>query len=491
MRRSLFARCAETGNTMKRKNARGAHVAMVVLAGATWIGCNQLFGIEEGILVEQGGADGGAGTSGSPESNRTDAANSPNADADAAGLPPDAPARTVIAGRVVADDGTDGTPLVGAKIALIDAAGVRSTTVTDSVGAFSIAQVQIPYDVLVSYDAPNQTNDPYAYLGLSTSHPRLRTMTSTTPSEGKWRQATVTVNLTPPDGTANAYGFSLDVRDATAHVTRIDGDIAGSGQGATSLDIPISWWGDATLKFTYRGLLFDSTYQRFYSIETPGTVTEGGSTSVTFPPARQLSTIGNFAATVSPVSVPADLLPPMTNVSISYADGHSAYLASVHSTSVVTGIPNILGATIGVQSKAWRPGYTDTRQSSANVNRLPLSTTNVTLAIYGPPILQQPDPGASLSVSTGKISWSSVSGTRLTSFRMISAGESLYVFTGGTNLHLTRVTDLGAKFVLGTADLVLEEHGKEDTVDTAVDENQPPLPGGHLGSVQASFQLVP
>lgn len=414
---------------------------------------------------------------------------------------------STVSGHVVAWPASGAFPgpnapaLAGRRVTVLDAAGKKTETVTDASGAFDVSGVIPPYDALV--DTPQgATGSNFfqtVFVSIGTLHPRL--LGQPEPADGgapepdgsgppTWRQGELDVPLQLPTCPSTNCSYYLELVD------HVSGSSLGGGRGSfsnqeapfTALSIA-GWYGDVTDTVDVYVLAFDEACTSYwYGSYTGGVLVQDKATTqlpVTIAPSA-VPNIGTFTLEASASAVPPAWGSPTLDVSLSFPGTQaSASVAYVQSTSVAIEVPDILGATLGVQASSQDPDQNDPRAwAAAAANALPLTTGTRALAIPGPPVVTSPPYGGAVSLSGGAISWTAPSQAQVYFVELFDLvdggviGSVPYVLTGGGSIDLGRLSMLGVALPEGSWSVFVDGMGKVPSLDAILDESTLAVPDG-------------
>ena len=408
-----------------------------------------------------------------------------------------------VTGHVV--DTNDATkPLVGRPIVVIDAAGHLLSTTAGAAGSFSVSGVVPPYDAMVA--APSWAGGyAYAFLDVSTLQPRLLGLSDAPPpvKSGSWHNAQATLPIVDPAcGSATCEMSSLLVDDSNLGV-RVSGAQTGNYLTAGIRDWPqtFSWFSTSTTENVgVRALFFDDANTHYWFGQYDGlTVMEGGlGISGTIDP-TPIPTAGNVTVVLNGNGLPASWASPSMNVYLDYPQmmgGGEALLVKGTADSLFLGVPDILGATFSVNASDGdqSPPPNLWRGSQARQSKLPLSTTNVSLNVYGPPTVASPMPGGTLSAS-GQVAWSGTPAQQVTIVTFadqLEGAEDLVLYTSGSTIDLKRLSLAGFTLATGMKYVTLMARGRVTSLDDMLDETKLATPDGSSTEyVTEAFTVTP
>jgi hypothetical protein len=369
------------------------------------------------------------------------------------------------------------TQLAFREIGIRDATGKVTTTNTDATGAFQLAGIATPYDIVVYPGSPSDA--PYVYLGLSTHHPRL--VGAVTLS-----QYNATVNGSIQFQNCSASTCECDttywLRELSTYASVGCGPI-NANQLTGSINPRLAWAGASSVTADLQVLEWDPQAQHFWHGVASGISLTGGlTTNVPAIAMTPVATAGTLTVTTATAGVPATWQQTASLLYYYPNNDGFAFLASGVKPPLVSGLPNIPGATASTGVMAADPAGTFLSFSltSAGASNLPPSTTSINLTLKPPPTVTSPPTNGSLS-KTSAIAWSSPYTQQV--YRAIllpyvegDAGpvfnDSLaaIIYTSGSSVDLAGLTALGVTVPLGTTSLQFWGAGLVASLDAMVDE---------------------
>jgi hypothetical protein len=448
---------------------------------------------EDGKVVLGSGGD----AAGTTDGNATDARASADSGSDGAML-------ATVTGRVVAFPtiglfpGVNASAISGRRVTLLDAAGRKTEAVTDASGAFHGSGVTPPYDALVDAPSGGSASDsgPVAFLSIDTLHPRL--VAQPGPADGalgpdaseplSWRQAMLNVPLQLPACASTWCNYDVVVADHVSGAAL--GGVTSSYVSQPTTFTPVAtvaWYGGLTDTVDVYVLAFDqSATSYWYGARTLGVLVQDKVTTQvpqTIAPTAVNNT-GAFTLSASTASVPAAWGAPRLYVFLGIPGTQaSATLVQVNSTSVAIQVPDLLGATLGVQASSDDPSQSDPRAwVEAAASALPLTTGNEALTLPRPLTVASPAYGATISASTGTLSWMGASKTQVILAELLAVSDAganafgAYVFTSGASIDLGRLSTMGLTLAPGPWMVVLDGIGKVASLDAILDESTLAVP---------------
>jgi hypothetical protein len=422
-----------------------------------------------------------------------------------------APPIAVSGNIIVEGSAASPVPIAARKVTIVDANGTRTDVTSDPSGAFTVSGVVPPYDAVVAA-GPLARANPIAFLGVSAPHPRLLGWPDSLPAPST-NSATINVVVKEPPCGSSACNIDFSPYDCSFSGTKVGGGETTSYLIATTQTfspIPINWSGSASAACVgFNVLVSDNTYTHFWytqvgvsNVANGTTVTTAAVTPVSIP---SLGTI-TLSATESPL-MPAAWGEPELLVLFNYpsANGNGfAYLTRVNSgTSIVSGVPNIVGATlsanagIGSDFNAPMPDPNLTQRVFAAANKVPLSTSTVSLTL-GPPLsLSAPTENGNLSASTGSVAWTWGSSGEVMDASLVAIGDAsasveVEVYTAGTRIDLARLAKAGVTLTPSLHRGRFAGLGKLASLDAMLDENTLAQPDGSASvDTSITFTLTP
>jgi hypothetical protein len=232
-----------------------------------------------------------------------------------------------------------GTIIAGRTVRLLDAHDTVQSTTTDANGAFTFANVAVPYSIAVA--GPSGASGAIAYVGLSTLAPQLLGATSALASF----HAPITVHIIPPQGSGLTY--QAIAASSTGYPATME---------ATSI-VNFAWNDVSTTTVTVYGFVHDAAFHYWYGTATV-TVTDATPVTVDVP-VQSIPTTNVTASGGQRFSM--ELVLPL-GVRFGIATGLSPLTAIV--PAVPTGLLDVeasansgddLGVTAGVQPIATSP----------------------------------------------------------------------------------------------------------------------------------------
>jgi hypothetical protein len=157
--------------------------------------------------------------------------------------------------------------------------------------------------------------------------------------------------------------------------------------------------------------------------------------------------------------------------------GHTEF-ARLVANSVVLYFPNIPGADVDIGATGFDPsGRTGSGPipalSYAGVLHLPLSTVAPSIKMPPTPRLTSPQPGASLSVATGKFEFN-LAPNNVLDMRLQSSRDGGYeifeVMSSSGTVSASRLAALGARLSPGAVSATISGVGRIDSLDAMLDD---------------------
>jgi hypothetical protein len=427
---------------------------------------------------------------------------------------PESAVPITVAGQVVVDNlfsSSPVQPIASRNVTIVDANGRRTNVTSDATGAFSVGDVVPPYDALVA-QGPSAQSFPKAFLGVSTPHPRLLAFPD---SATTLTQSTATVNLVvqePACGSSPCF-MSLIPYDCSPTGVSVSGGVNTSygTAGTQSFQLPAIWESAANAPcIGINVLVSNATYTQFWygQVEAGGNVANGA--TVTSSPVSPQPIPSAGAVTVTETGspqVPAAWTEGMwLDLNYPYASGGGiASLPEVwQGTSVVSGVPNIIGATLSAAASAGSnynspmPDPYLTQSVEAVASNLPLSTSAIALTLPPPISFSSPLENGALSLSTGSFVWTWGTEEVMLAFLEadgdagISNDVEIEVFTDGSSIELTRLAALGVSLTPSRQDGSFDGIGKVASLDAMLDENTLAVPDRSQSAyTEIVFTLTP
>lgn len=408
-------------------------------------------------------------------------------------------------------------PIPARKVTILDVNGVRTDVTSDAAGAFAVSGVVPPYDAVVA--APLGAGIPEAFLSVSTRHPRLvgwpdpTDASSPIPTE---RSAMVNVSVQEPVCGSSFCNIDISPYDCAGSGNSFGGGAAGGYSTAKTYTyaVPVSWTGSSQAScVAFNVLVSDATSTHFWygQVESNGPVADGSTvtTATTLAP-TSIPTVGNVTVTVSESpQTPSAWGTPDFDLFFNYpspsTNGRSfAYLAQVNGgTSLVSGVPNIIGATLSAQAEigsnfgSSMPDPNLTQSVAAFADALPLSTTAVPLELEAPLSFTTPTENGSISASTGSVTWKGASPSDVVIAQLLAVGDAsespeVGVWTSGTTIALPRLAKAGVALQPSRQSGTFEGRGKVASLDAMLDEGTLAQPdGSEEVDTQIVFALTP
>ncbi len=370
-----------------------------------------------------------------------------------------------------------------------------------------MSDVVTPYDAVVAAGPSAQAN-PVAFLGLSTPDPRLMGWADSTSGQSPYTATVKVVVQEPSCGSASCI-VDIEPYDCsfTGEVAFASGESVGYTTATTqSFSVPIEWTGLASACAGFNVLVSDSRFSHFWYGQTAANVSQGATPTTSTVALNAIPTVGMLTMVVSESALdPSSWGQPALAILFNYPaanGGGFAPLPSVSGTSLVTGVPDIVGATVSVQadidsSNAATPDPSLRQGVSATGNDLPLTTTSVNLTLDNPLALSSPAENGALSAASGTLAWSwSASGevmyVRLLSFGDGSVVTEAEVYSGEAEIPLARLTRAGVELVSSPQHALFDTFGKIASLDAFVDEMILARPDGSRGeTANIAFTMTP
>jgi hypothetical protein len=393
----------------------------------------------EASLVDASSFDGSVDSSAdaAPEASAPDAPSADAADASNDSAPP----AIAIAGTVT---DSRGMGVVGRTVNVLDGAQATHVASTDAMGGFVMTGVVTPYTLTVS-GPEGATLEQVCYVGVTTPTPHLYGFVPVEPAPAPaWAPFTTQV-VVPTCGTASCI---VSISAASP---------AGVGFSTTmtvpaGTTFPLSSSFEATtaggLQVTFSVLVSDSVYSQYWFTQPTFVLTAGGAAQAlgTLAP-TPIPSAATLTVTASPVGPLSAWPAAQQSVYLAYGGGAGGVeLGRVQSDTLSVAVPDILGATLSVQSLMESAPDGGPRQTSVGVmSSLPLTTTQASFTLSPPGTWTQPSlPGQAVS-STSTLSWqnSVPSGFSLVVLDDDIQGSFVFVFTPGTSLSLELLAKTG------------------------------------------------
>ena len=397
------------------------------------------------------------------------------------------------------------TPLPSRHVAVLDAAGKLTNATTDATGGFAVEDVVPPYDAVVFPQAGDGADGPYVYVGLSTPHPRLvgsadvtDAGTTSATQHGGWLSVPLQLG---------ACGATTCELETLISGSPTDGFLYNSNNApvAESTSTPTGhvyadWTGPSiatTINFDF--LEADPSFQHFWTASGSAIFVDTVTADYNLLTLSPVTTLGSVTLEATTTGIPASWGAPTTQLSLVYPDnGPTASLGQVQSTSIVSGVPDIIGATLSASSCAQTPsGATLVQYACAYADALPLSTATIALTVAPPPLVTSPQSGATLP-STGSIAWTTTVMDQVYGVDLFwsaadgGAGQGESVFTSGTSVDVARLVTLGAAPPSGPLTLYIQGSGQVASLDAIVDDQTLATSNGTSTSlVDLTFTLAP
>jgi hypothetical protein len=392
------------------------------------------------------------------------------------------------------------TALAFREVGIRDATGKLVTTNTDANGAFQLAGITTPYDVVVYPGSPS--DPPYVYLGLSTPQPQLAGAVTLTR-----RDATINVSIQFQNCSASSCQCSATywLRELSTYISEGCGPF-NANQLTVSLNPDVAWMGPSSVTADLQVLEWDPQAQHFWHGVASGISLTGGlTTTVPTIVVSSVPTAGTLTVTATAGAGVPTTWPQQASLLFSYPNNDGfAIVASDATLPLMSGFPNIAGATVTAGVSASDPAGTLLTGSftSAGASNLPLSTTSVAVTLKPPPTVTSPTNNGSLS-KTGVIAWSSTSTQQM--YRAIlvpyvegdagpvfNGNVAAIVYTSGSSVDLAGLNALGVNMGLGTMQLQLWGAGMVASLDAMVDEQTLAQPDGSQSyAVYVPFTVTP
>jgi hypothetical protein len=399
-------------------------------------------------------------------------------------------------------------PIASRKVTIVDANGVRTDVTTDGSGAFTVSDVVTPYDAVVAA-GPSAQGNPVAFLGLSTPDPRLMGWADSTSGQNPYTATVKVVVQEPSCGSASCI-VDIEPYDCsfTGEVAFASGESGGYTTATTqSFSVPIEWTGLASACAGFNVLVSDSTFSHFWYGQTAANVSQGATPTTSTLALNAIPTVGMLTMVVSESALdPSSWGQPALAILFNYPAANGGGFAPLPSlnggTSLVTGVPDIVGATVSVQadidsSNAATPDPSLRQGVSATGNDLPLTTTSVNLTLDNPLALSSPAENGALSAASGTLAWSWSSSGELMYVRLVSFGDGSVVteaevYSGAAEIPLARLTRAGVELVSSPQHALFDTFGKIASLDAFVDEMILARPDGSRGeTANIAFTMTP
>jgi hypothetical protein len=389
------------------------------------------------------------------------------------------------------------TPLAFRQIGLRDTTGKFVTTSTDANGAFEFTGVTPPYDAIVYAGDPSRW--PYAYLGLSTAHPRLAG-----PVVLQQRNATVNVSVQFQDcGSSTCQCAATYWFPALQEQVSVGCGPISSSHLTGTFNPAMGWTGPATATADLHVLEWDPQNQHFWHAVASGVaITASQTISVPQLVLAPVPTAGNVALTVATNGVPS-IWTEQASIGYQYANNDSVIaLLSGSASTLASGVPNLAGASASASAMFRSAGtLLEEGLTYAGTPPLPLSSANVAVTVQAAASLSSPVSGGSLSQS-GSVAWSDVSTSHiynvsLTPYVNADAGPyfgttEAWIFTSGSPVDLGRITSMNVALSQQSTWLQLAAVGQVASLDAILDEQTLATPDGTQGSWSSiPFTLTP
>jgi hypothetical protein len=431
-----------------------------------------------------GGGDAGPAVDGAPNGDAGD----------------DAPQPVAVSGHAV-DLQNASQPLVARTLVVIDATGTPFWTTTSATGAFSVAGVLPPYDVVVAAP-PYPGGHRYAFIGVSTPHPRVFGGPDSEPVYPREHTAQLSVPIDlPACGTAECnVNFAYADLSNGGHEFTSGGFTKYTNSGLGGWGLAPFWYGSGTVaQLGLEVLVTDVPASRFwFASSNVGQVADGSVVSAQQVTPSPVTTLDDATVAASEVNVPAQWRSPSLALWLDYPQNFgsgTALLTSAPAASLVSGVPDIAGAMLHATANTTSPPDPNFYGSSTAASpRVPLTSTNVALTLYGPPTATHPQPGGQLSTS-GVIDWTGVPAKQVVDVEVYDQASDSYeldVYAAGTSVDLKRLAVAGVSIATGAKAINLSSKGDVPSLDAMLDENTLASPdGSHDELVTIHFNAIP
>jgi hypothetical protein len=343
---------------------------------------------------------------------------------------------TTIHGTVV---GGSGAPIVG-QLVIIYSGAFSQRTVTDSHGAFTVADAPSPYNAALIFTG--ETHDALVYAGLTRLDPTF------TPGGGATYSATVSGQFSggrypePP-------GYVTSLAFGSPRVLGLDYQEPISGRYTSNIAV----FGPSSLTGTLYALQAHVDAVSGLPVDYPG---YGALSGITL---QDGVTLANRDISLGPVSTGTLTgtinVPPSYNflgATVSLLAGPGALMSSVvtdvsqdasftYVTPAIPGTSLILGATAQVGEGVSASGFSYAQQL------LSASASDVVLTVPAAPTLLQPAGGSAYTVGT-PFSWTWSEGSEAVYIvDIVGPFQSFSVFTAATTFDIPDLADAGVAIV--------------------------------------------
>jgi hypothetical protein len=402
-----------------------------------------------------------------------------------------APAKQPVQGKLV---DYLGAPVADARVRIVDALGNMQEAKSNGSGSFSFADVPAPYDLRV-LPAQGVYDWPHAYFKLAERDIRL-TVATPTGLPTIWNKAVISVPVnvgaclscsvqvytTSPDGGYGRSTFQASNVPSSTLVS-VEHQWATKGNPAPSGN------------FTVDVLVSDSTYSTF-QYQRAGSFSglqPNGNASISAVSPTSIGKFGPITISVNTTDIPAVWSKDLQVFLNLPGTQLSMYLQRVFSNSLVTHVPNVPGATFGVQVGARGDTKYDgqgnivvDRISGTGTGELALSTANVALTLRAGPRMVRPLPEGQLSLQSAGFEWAPQPG-RVFDIQLSSVdGKGLGRFiTSETGIPFARLAKLG--IVINPSVHVLDLSSYVGTVGELVGPTPPSRP---MESTRDSYRFT-
>ena len=338
-----------------------------------------------------------------------------------------------VRGKVVDGDGK----VVGNASVLV--LGLQPVT-TDASGAFSVAGVTTPYDI-VAVNGSKQSA--VVYKGVTRQDP---TLSLTNPTSAPSYSATVTGSVSgaaKPSATVSAPAVLFVSADGSSETSTYD-------SAASSFSTKPSWTGAATTTgslFAIQGertSASSTTYTKFTGFGRRDNVSLSNSATVSNQNVT-LSSVANSTLAGS-ITVPSGLTLLNNSVSLRFAPSTSVPLFSETPSSNTFSyvVPVVAQSTFGFTAIALSSNFSS--YSIVTKSDVAAGTNNLSLSLLVPPSPGLPADKATSVTRSSEFSWSSTpGGVNLVAFvQRDSSGTATYTVTVVTTQTRTTIPDLSA-----------------------------------------------
>jgi hypothetical protein len=353
-------------------------------------------------------------------------------------------------------------PVAGRTIVVADARGRTTSGMSAADGSCSFPGVTPPYDVALLPTSGALATQ--AFLGLHAADVRIDPQgAGSTNSRAK---ATINAAIAYPSCPS---GCSVQIFTSSPHGFGSAEAYPTGPARIGSVSFEHDWTPSAASEvFAIDVLVADAGFTNYWyahadRFSLAPNATENLGTLIPQP----ISTFGPVTITANDAAIPTDWQKAMQMYLHVPGATPMMSLQRVASSSLVTFLPNVPGATFSVT--AWRNAADildaagnsiETQDCSAMTDSLPLSTNSVALSLDGPPKMIAPLPQGTLSRSDTPIAWAPRAGAlTYVSIWPLAGMNGFNVVTSESSLSAERLRRVGIELATGQSTFMLETIG--------------------------------